>query len=60
MRTYSGHVAESITKDGCISYLKSWKETLEDRIAQGDPRKLLYEEQILFLGKAIDELEGSE
>ena len=56
MKTMSGHNAEKITKQGCISYLSSWSETLKDRIEQGDPRKMLYEEQIIFLNKAVEEL----
>lgn len=57
MKTISGHNSESISKQECISYLSSWKETLKDRIKQGDPRKRLYEEQIIFLNKAVKELE---
>lgn len=49
---------ETITKAGCISYLRSWRETLKDRILHGDPREPLYEEQVAFLSKAILELEG--
>ena len=45
---------EKMTKQGTISYLSSWVENLEDRISQDDPRKRLYEEQILFLNKAIE------
>lgn len=55
-KTMSGYNSEKITKQGCISYLNSWSETLKDRISQGDPRKILYEEQIVFLDKAIKEL----
>lgn len=51
---------ETIAKQGCISYLKSWKESLEDKIGQGDSKEPLYKEQILFLNKAIEELEGNE
>lgn len=48
---------EEITRAECISYLKSWIENLEDLIEQGDPRKQLFEEQIVFLNKTIDEME---
>ena len=48
---------EIITKNGCIGYLKSWIENLHDCIGQGDPKSKLYEEQILFLKKAVEELE---
>lgn len=56
MKTMNGYNSEKITKQGCIVYLSSWKEGLVDRIKQGDPRKPLYEEQIVFLTKAIEEL----
>jgi len=56
-KTIGGHNSKEITKVECIGYLKSWSETLKDRIEQGDPRKRLYEEQIIFLDKAISELE---
>lgn len=48
---------EIITKDGCVDYLKSWIENLQDHINQGDPKSRLYEEQILFLNKAVEEIE---
>jgi len=58
MKTMSGHDSESVSKQEGISYLKSWVETLHDRIKQGDPRKRLYEEQIMFLNTAIKALEN--
>lgn len=60
VKTMSGHNPETITKQGCIAYLNSWSENLKDRIEQGDPRKRLYEEQIIFLNKAIEELESED
>lgn len=55
-KTMSGHNPEKITKQGCISYLSSWREGLSDRIEQGDPRQNLYKEQIVFLERTIEEL----
>lgn len=40
------------TEQGTISYLSSWIEDMEDRIQDGDPRAMLYEERIMFLKKA--------
>lgn len=52
--TMSGHNPEKISSVECLDYLSSWVETLQDRINQGDPRDLLYEEQIVFLNKAVE------
>lgn len=49
---------EETSAEGCIDYLSSWKESLSDEIANGDPRALLFEEQMLFLEKYIGFLEG--
>lgn len=57
MGTMSGYNPDKITKVGCVVYLTSWIESLNDRINKGDPRKLLYEEQIAFLSKAVEELD---
>ena len=51
---------ETITKQGCISYINSYIETMQDRIAQGDPRKPLYEERFLFFTKAIEFLKAAD
>lgn len=59
-KTMNGHNPEKISNTECLMYLSSWVETLQDRINQGDPRDLLYEEQIAFLNKAIEELEKLE
>lgn len=48
---------ETISKVGCVEYLKSWVEDLNEKIAKGDPNALLYNEQVAFLNKAIVELE---
>ena len=51
---------ETITKQGCISYINSYIETMQDRIAQGDLRKPLYEERVLFFTKAIEFLKAAD
>jgi len=51
---------ETITKQGCISYINSYIEIMQDRIAQGDPRKPLYEERFLFFTKAIEFLKAAD
>jgi shikimate kinase len=42
---------DKISEQGALEYLSCHIESLHDRIAKGDPRKPLYEEQIMFFSK---------
>ena len=47
---------DTITIQGAVEYLKSYVEEMQDRIEQGDPKALLYEERIAFISVAISAL----
>ena len=47
---------DEISTRGCIEYFTSWIETLQSEINSGDPKSILYEEQIAFLKAAVNEL----
>jgi hypothetical protein len=42
---------DEISEFGALEYLSCHIESLQDRIAKDDPRKPLYDEQIMFFGK---------
>lgn len=58
MVTMSGYDSESITNVSNLNYLEKWSKNLKNKIIQGDLRKLLFEEQVLFIDKAFEELQN--
>lgn len=45
---------DNISTLGAIDYLTSFIEDMEEKISNGDKNKMLYEERILFINKAVE------